>query len=223
MNWKSSKIEELDVSHCYALDEEGLKNAIPNLRNLRYLRSAVTDVVMQEMSDVAPNIEVFELRRRYPVETDNICILLSLCCNMTCLDISLTPVEAKYFYEFLPKMPTLRSILFAGHEALGTADIIRALRNNCKDIRSVGINYYHASEDVNLKEALLSMTIRSPKLEIVALQGLYVEELVKELQTLVENSTGVKKVKFLFPMTIDFPVMESGLDKALKKYKKVNH
>ena len=218
LDWKETALEELDISHCYGLDEEGFMAILPNLKKIRYLRTALTDDVLNQMGAVASSIEIFELRRRYPLKPSCVSTLLCLCLNMQYLDISLTPVESKCFRNFLRNMPKLRQISFAGHETLGTSEILREIRRNCKDIENVSINYYHANRDESLKDALINMARHSPKLVTVALQGFFIQRLVHELQVIMEESIFCNKIRFLYSTTVELPCMKHGLENAFLKY-----
>ncbi|XP_065062462.1 uncharacterized protein LOC135689238 [Rhopilema esculentum] len=218
LDWEETALEELDISHCYGLDEEGFMAILPNLKKIKYLRTALTDDVLNQMGAVSSSIEIFELRRRYPLNPSCVSALLCLCLNMQYLDISLTPVESKCFRNFLRNMPKLRQISFAGHETLGTSEILREIRRNCKDIENVSINYYHANRDESLKDALINMARHSPKLVTVALQGFFIQRLVHELQVIMEESIFCNKIRFLYSTTVELPCMKHGLENAFLKY-----
>ena len=218
VNWEDASITELDISHCYALDEEGIRNIIPKLTKIKYLRSAVTDNVLQDMMNVVQDLEVFELRRRYPINIDNVSILLRGCAKLKVLDVSLTPLEAKQFLEFLPYTTNLQRLYFAGHEALGTSEIIRYLGKYCRKMKHVLLNYYHANDDLNLKVALLEMTAMCPYLRSVAIQGLYVEDIISELRALSVSIPSARKVRFGYPMSFDVPPPSLSVYAAFKTY-----
>ena len=217
-DWSQAGIEEIDLSHCYALDDAGLKWILSSLRNIRYLRAAVTDPVMESMVPCVSRLEVFEIRRRYPVRTGLIATLLQNCPNMVALDTSLIPIDAKHFRQFLPNMPKLKRILFAAHEALGTFDVLQQLLNHCREVEYVGVNCYHSNADKFMRHGLLTLASRSKKLKVIALQGFLVDKLLEKLKLATEGNPLYKHVSFECPMQIDIPSMQHGLDNSFMKY-----
>ena len=217
-DWSKAALEEIDLSHCYALDDAGLKWILSNLRSIRYLRAAVTDPVMESMVSCVSQLEVFEIRRRYPVRTGLIATLLRNCPNMVALDTSLIPIDAKHFRQFLPNMPKLKRILFAAHEALGTFDVLQQLLNHCREVEYVGVNCYHSNADKFMRHGLLTLASRSKKLKVIALQGFLVDKLLEKLKLSTEGNPLYNNVTFECPMQIDVPNMEHGLDSNFRKY-----
>ena len=130
---ENTNITELNVLSCYRLSFSGLSVVLPKLRRLRYLKCALTEEILRLIADGFPLLEVFFLHRRYPVTVQSVSDLLFHCPSVTCLDISSIPLAFVYFDTFLPRMPRLQLLSFAGNELLGAENIIRSVARNCID------------------------------------------------------------------------------------------
>ena len=159
-DWENTNIIELNVLNCYRLSFPGLSAVLPKLRRLRYLKCALTDEILRLIVDSFPLLEVFFLHRRYPVTVQSVSDLLFHCPSVTCLDISSIPLAFVYFETFLPRMPRLQLLSFAGNELLGTENIIRSLARNCIDLQVICVNYFHSTNNFEIERNLV-VSIRS--------------------------------------------------------------
>ena len=193
IDWKNSCITELDIINCYRLGADALSAVLPNLPSLRYLRCAITDEVLHQMYSGFPELSLLHLHRRYPITVEAVKNLLLFCPGITCLDISSIPLACVHFETFLPSMPLLKSINFAGNELLGTERIVNALGNFCPHLKTISINYYHSSDDEEIKIAFSTLMKKCRNLKTVILSGLYVTDLVREIQEFATKNICTRK------------------------------
>ena len=198
VDWKNSSVTELDIINCYRLGADALSAVLPNLPRLRYLRCAITDEVLRKMYSGFPTLSLLHLHRRYPITVEAVKNLLLFCPQITCLDISSIPLACVHFEIFLPSMPFLQSINFAGNELLGTERIVQALASFCTQLEVISINYYHSSDDEEIKAAFGALMRRCRSLKTIILSGLYVTDLVKEIQNFAANNIRRRKSLNIF-------------------------
>ena len=180
VEWQCSKIAELDLSHCYYLDEMSSVSVVTKcLHRLTYLCCAVTDHVIDYIAQTNDlKLKTLELRRRHPVSIERLAHMISNCKQLQVLDVSLTPFDSDMFLKMLPHLPRLKWISFAGHEVLRTSDVLRLLSEYNKDIETIGINYYHSTDDQQIKSSILSTLLACAKLKSISLQGNLISILV---------------------------------------------
>lgn len=183
-NWEDTNIVELNVLSCYRLSFNGLSALLPKLKRLRYLKCALTDEILRLVVDGFPLLDVFFLHRRYPVTVQCVSDLLFHCPRITCLDISSIPLAFVYFESFLPSMPRLRLLSFAGNELLGTEKIIRSLGRNCFDLEVVCVNYFHSTNNFEIERSFVFLLQKCRKLQELILNGLFVNSLVASVRSL---------------------------------------
>ena len=183
-DWDDTSIIELNVLSCYRLSFFGLSVVLPKLKRLRYLKCALTDEILRLIVDGFPLLEVFFLHRRYPVTVQCVSDLLFHCPSITCLDISSIPLAFVYFESFLPCMPRLRLLSFAGNELLGTEKIIRSLGRNCLDLETVCVNYFHSTNNFEIERSFVFLLQKCRKLKEIILNGLFVNNLVISIRSL---------------------------------------
>ena len=183
-NWEDSSIIELNVLSCYRLSYHGLSAVLSKLRHLRYLKCAVTDESLHLVADGFPLLEVLFLHRRYPVTVQYVGELLFCCPRITCLDVSSIPLAFSYFESFLPAMPQLRILSFAGNELLGTGKIIRSLGRNSTELEVVYVNYFHSADTFEIERSFVFLLQKCSKLREVILNGLFVSNLVASILSL---------------------------------------
>ena len=223
VDWGRVDIEEIDLSHCYGLDDAGLTKIVSKLRHIRYLRTAVTDSVMGSMLWNASRLEVFEIHRRSPVRSALLSALLTSCTNMVALDTSNIPIDAKYFRLFIPKMTKLQVIVIAAHEVLGTFDVLQKLMIHCSELEYVGVNCYHSNEDQFMRQGLLGLASHCKKLKVIGLEGFLVDSLIEKLKSITAGNEDLfNNVIFQSPIELDFPSMKNGLENEFKRYTSEN-
>ena len=183
-DWDDRRIVELNVLSCYRLSFSGLSAVLPKLKRLRYLKCALTDEILRLIVDGFPLLEVFFLHRRYPVTVQCVSDLLFHCPSITCLDVSSIPLAFVYFESFLPSMPRLRLLSFAGNELLGTEKIIRSLGRSCLDLEVVCINYFHSTNNFEIERSFVFLLQKCRKLREIILNGLFVNNLVTSIRSL---------------------------------------
>ena len=183
-DWSQTNITELNVLRCYRLSFSGLSEILPKLKRLRYLKCALTDEVLKLIANGYPLLEVLFLHRRYPVTVKCVSDLLFHCPTLTCLDLSSIPLAFVYFESFLPSMPRLRMLSFAGNELLGTEKIIRSLARNCLDLEVVCVNYFHSTNNFEIERAFVYLLQRCEKLKELILNGLFVRNLILSIRSL---------------------------------------
>ena len=184
VDWSQTNITELNVLSCYRLSFSGLSEVLPNLKRLRYLKCALTDEVLRLIANGFPLLEVFFLHRRYPVTVQCVSDLLFHCPTVTCLDISSIPLAFVYFESFLPSMPRLRLLSFAGNELLGTEKILRSLARNCIDLEVVCVNYFHSTNNFEIERAFVYLLQKCRQLQELILNGLFVNNLIMSIRSL---------------------------------------
>lgn len=183
-NWDETNIVELNVLSCYRLSYHGLSEVLLRLKRLRYLKCALTDEILRLLVDGFPLLEVFFLHRRYPVTVQSVSDLLFHCPRITCLDISSIPLAFVYFESFLPSMPRLRLLSFAGNELLGTEKIIRLLGRNCLELEEICVNYFHSTNNFEIERSFVFLLQKCRKLKEVILNGLFVNNLLTSIRSL---------------------------------------
>ena len=183
-NWDDTNIVELNVLNCYRLSYYGLSEVLLRLKRLRYLKCALTDEILRLLVDGFPLLEVFFLHRRYPVTVQSVSDLLFHCPRITCLDISSIPLAFVYFESFLPSMPRLRLLSFAGNELLGTEKIIRSLGRNCLELEEICVNYFHSTNNFEIERSFVFLLQKCRKLKEVILNGLFVNNLLTSIRSL---------------------------------------
>lgn len=183
-DWENTNIIELNVLSCYRLSFSGLSAILPKLKRLRYLKCDLTDEILRLIVDGFPSLEVFFLHRRYPVTVQSVSDLLFHCPSVTCLDISSIPLAFVYFETFLPCMPQLQLLSFAGNELLGTENIIRSLARNCIDLQVICVNYFHSTNNFEIERSFVFLLQKCRKLKEVILNGLFVNNLVVSIRSL---------------------------------------
>lgn len=184
VDWVETNITELNVLSCYRLSFAGLSEVLPKLKRLRYLKCALTDEILRMIVDGFPLLEVFFLHRRYPVTVQCVSDLLFHCPSVTCLDISSIPLAFVYFESFLPCMPRLRLLSFAGNELLGTEKIIRSLAKNCLELEIVCVNYFHSTNNFEIERSFVFLLQKCRRLKELVLNGLFVSNLVMSIRSL---------------------------------------
>ena len=184
VDWNDANIVELNVLSCYRLSFFGISAVLSRLKRLRYLKCALTDEILRLIVDGFPLLEVFFLHRRYPVTVQCVSDLLFHCPSITCLDISSIPLAFVYFESFLPCMPKLRLLSFAGNELLGTEKIIRSLGRNCLDLEVISVNYFHSTNNFEIERSFVFLLQKCRKLREIILNGLFVNNLVISIRSL---------------------------------------
>jgi len=207
-DWSKTNIKELDISHCYYIDDDAINKLIIELApQLEYLCCAITDEIVFKMVDVKLKLKTFELRRRHPINVENIIELLSNCKSLENLDISLTPVDNEAFESILPHLTNLRWLSFAGHEVLKTNECLRLISNYCWDIETIGINYYQAIEDTTLQKAIMQLILSSPNLKYICIEGVHMRNIVNRLEQLIliDKRFKTNQVKFINTNDLHLP------------------
>jgi hypothetical protein len=102
-------------------------------------------------------------------------------------------------------MPSLKWLCFAANECSGTNLILHKLANYSRRLEYLWIIYYHCNERDNIITAFKELIIHCKKIKIINLTGLYVNDLLRELEVVIK-STGipshvefVQNEKFLLP------------------------
>lgn len=173
---------------------------------------------MEMMAPHVANLEVFELRRRYPIETGLSSFLLQRCINITALDTSLVPIDAKEYRMVLPKLPKLRTILIAAHEVLRTFEVLYHLAVYCERIETVGVNCYCTKEDKLMQDALLNLSARGKNLKMVTMQGFHVQKYIENLTDWTRGKELYGNVNFRLQTGEEMPEMRYGIQTAFGKY-----
>ena len=186
--WSETKITELDISHCYYLDDSAVYKIVFDLAlQLEYLCCAVTDELVLALMNMKLPLQILELRRRHPVNIDNIGTMLSNCPDIEALDASLTPIDNELFERILPNITNLRWLSLAGHEVLKTCKTLKLISKYCENIEHLGINYYHATCDKHLRDTLLNFMVSCPHLKKVCLQGIYIDDIIESIKDIQQK------------------------------------
>ena len=194
-DWQLSVINELDVTGCHKLGAIGLSTMLVNLSHLRYLRCALTDDNLRSLQPRGEHkLELLQLHRQYPITLRYVSRWLSSCPQMKCLDVASIPLNSEHFELFLSSMPDLEIVNFAGYRALGLEDIIYSLAKHCTKLKAVSINFYHAANDNDVKQAFVVLIQRCRRLEKVAMCGLFVNSLVRDVIDLARYSCRRKDI-----------------------------
>ena len=186
-NWDISGIIELNVLNCYPLSFYGLSAVLPKLKRLHYLKCAVTDEILHLVAVGFSLLEVFVLHRRYPVTVQLVSDLLFHCPRITCLDISSIPLAFAFFESFLPVLPRLRGLSFAGNELLGTEKIIRSLAKSSIELEVLCVNYFDSASNFEIERSFAFLFKKCKKLREVILNGFFVNSIVASLLSLACN------------------------------------
>lgn len=211
-DWVQTNITELNVLSCYRLSFSGLSEALPKLKRLRYLKCAMTDEILRSITSGFPLLEVLFLHRRYPVTVQCVSDLLFHCPSVTCLDISSIPLAFIYFESFLPCMPRLRLLSFAGNELLGTEKILRSLGRNCLDLEVVCVNYFHSTNNFEIERSFVFLMQNCRRLKELILNGLFVSNLVTCIQSLAYNVCHRKDLSIVENKHFFLPGPRNSLD-----------
>ena len=216
VDWVATNITELNVLSCYRLSVYGLSAALPNLKRLRYLKCALTDDILRLLSYGFPHLEVFFLHRRYPVTVQSVSDLLCHCPSVTCLDISSIPLAFVYFESFLPYIPLLRRLSFAGNELLGTEKIVRSLGRYCPEIEDVCVNYFHSTNNFEIERSFVFLVQSCAKLKYIVLNGLFVSNLVVSIRNLASYVCNRDDLSVVENKHFFVPGPRNSLDNILK-------
>lgn len=216
-DWVQANITELNVLSCYGLSFSGLSDVLPKLKRLRYLKCALTDEILRLIVDGFPLLEVFFLHRRYPVTVQCVSDLLVHCPSLTCLDVSSIPLAFIYFENFLPCMPRLRLLSFAGNELLGTEKIIRSLGRNCLDLEVVCVNYFHSTNNFEIERSFVFLLQKCQRLKELILNGLFVSNLVVSIQSLAYYVCNREDISIVENKHFFLPGPQKSLDNVKKE------
>lgn len=216
VDWAQANITELNVLSCYGLSFSGLSDVLPKLKRLRYLKCALTDEILRLVVDGFPLLEVFFLHRRYPVTVQCVSDLLFHCPSLTCLDVSSIPLAFVYFENFLPCVPRLRLLSFAGNELLGTEKIIRSLGRNCLDLEVVCVNYFHSTNNFEIERSFVFLLQKCRRLKELILNGLFVSNLVVSIQSLAYHVCNREDISIVENKHFFLPGPQNSLDNVKK-------
>lgn len=187
--WTNSKITGLDISHCYYLQDSACRYVVRTLApQLTHLCCAFTDELIQDLTSFTNlPMKSLEIRRRYLLDMDAVTNFLSNCSLLESLDLTLSPVDFHAFQGILPNLPNLKWISIAGHEVLRTADSLGLLTKFCKNIKEVGINYYHAPCKPSLDKILFNFLVDNKNIKCLNLEGVYTHDVRERLQTMADD------------------------------------
>ena len=199
MPWNHLNLTELDVSCCYKMDDQFLNTLLSaTAPKLRYLRCAVDNEIIQNISEVNKPLRTLDLRRIEEIDIKEMTKFLSSCECLEALDVSSIPMDYEDFKSLLPNLPRLRWLSIAGNDVgKQTFDIISQHNQHLKEL---SINFYQSSvEDVDLLRNLISSC---QDLQKICLQCANVKSVTSDIQKSFGNGRFVdfcKSSEFLFP------------------------